>query len=77
MLYKMAHTEIINSIISICVLAKDTERKYFLCLKKTNLPENEDHPTEHPTLSSMSLVQRKKDYTQSETQSLTLNDGVS
>ena len=34
MLYKMAHIEIINSIISICVLAKDTERKYILCLKK-------------------------------------------
>ena len=30
----MAHIEIINSIISICVLAKDTERKYILCLKK-------------------------------------------
>ena len=77
MLYKMAHIEIINSITSICVLTKNTERKYILCLKKTNLSEDEDHPPEHPTLSSIFLVQRKKVYTPSEAQSLTLKDGVS
>jgi len=59
MLYKVAHIEIINSIISICVLAKDTERKYILCLQKQTYQKMKT--TQQSTNTSINLFSAKKD----------------
>ena len=59
MLYKVAHIEIINSIISICVLAKDTERKYILCLQKQTYQKMKT--TQQSTNTSINLFSAKKE----------------